>query len=92
MVRSEGWESLAAIRVVSFAEVGLALNASDRVAWQFAQSNRMVLLTGNRNKRGQDSLTQTIDEENVPTALPVLTISRVDRLRKPEFALRCANH
>jgi hypothetical protein len=90
VVRSEGWESLAAMRVVSFVEVGLPANVSDRVAWRFAQSNRMVLLTGNRNQSGHDSLEQTIDEENGPKALPVLTISRLDRLKEPGYRLRCA--
>jgi hypothetical protein len=74
VVRSEGWESLAAMRVVSFVEVGLPANVSDRVVWRFAQSNRMVLLTCNRNQSGHDSLEQTIDEENGPKALPVLPL------------------
>ena len=39
-----------------FEQVGLAINASDRVVWNFAQTNQMILLTANRSMKGIDSL------------------------------------
>ena len=49
----------------------------------------MMLLTYNRNMRDTDSLEQTIREENTPTALPVITIGRVERLREKSYRERC---
>jgi len=40
----------------------------------------MLLLTDNRNRRGEDSLEQTIREENSITSLPVLTLGNVARI------------
>lgn len=84
------WKGLASLRVVNFADIGLSHDTSDRVAWRFAQANRMVLLTANRNMIGEDSLQQTLDEENHLTALPVLTISRPRRMIEPGYRSRCA--
>jgi len=50
----------------------------------------MILLTHNRNMKGEDSLEQTIREENSPAALPVLTVGRVERLRERSYRERCA--
>jgi hypothetical protein len=55
------------------------LYSSDRVVWQFAQTNQMILITANRNMKGDDSLEQTIREDNTPTSLPILTIGNPDR-------------
>lgn len=50
----------------------------------------MMLLTHNRNMGDADSLEQTIREENSSTALPVITIGRVERLREKSYRERCA--
>ena len=50
----------------------------------------MLLLTNNRDMRGDDSLALTIREESTPTSLPVLTIGDLDRLAEPEYRRRCA--
>ena len=39
-----------------------------------------MLITGNRNKRGQDSLEAVIQAENQPDVLPVMTLSNADRV------------
>ena len=51
-VAAEGWLELVPIRFVEFEEVGLLANSSDRVVWQCAQANQMILLTDNRNQKG----------------------------------------
>jgi predicted nuclease of predicted toxin-antitoxin system len=76
---AEGWLDLLTIRFFTFQEVGLPMDSSDRVVWQFAQTNQMILITANRNMKGDDSLEQTIREENTPTSLPILTIGNPDR-------------
>lgn len=86
----EDWLALCPLQLVTFAHVGLPLDSSDRTVWRFAQAQEMLLLTHNRNMRGEDSLEQTIREENTSTSLPVLTIGRVERLREGSYRERCA--
>lgn len=87
---AEGWLELCPFRLVTFAQVGLPVESSDRAVWRFAQAPGTILLTHNRNMKGEDSLEQTIREENAPASLPVLTIGRVERLRERPYRERCA--
>jgi hypothetical protein len=66
-----GWLDLAPIRLMTFEGIGLAADSDDRVVWRFAQTNAMLLLTANRNAKGEDSLEQVMREENQPTSLPI---------------------
>jgi len=50
-----------------------------------------MLLTGNRNMDGNDSLEQVIREENHGAALPVLTISDLDRMIERPYRDACAD-
>lgn len=86
----EGWLEAVDLRLLSFAEAGLPFNSTDRAVWRFAQANRMILLTNNRNMEGEDSLEQTIRDENTPSALPVLTVANVGRLSERHYRERCA--
>ncbi|NEO55076.1 MAG: ACP S-malonyltransferase [Okeania sp. SIO3B5] len=89
---ASGWLDLIDIRFVSFSEVELPMNSSDREVWRFAQANQMILLTANRNMKGKDSLEQVIREENTPTSLPVLTVANVERLlADSNYRERCLN-
>lgn len=85
-----GWLELVPMRLVRFEEVGLPHDSTDRDVWRFAQANRMLLLTDNRNMAGTDSLEQTIREENSATSYPVITVGRVDRLIERAYRERCA--
>lgn len=87
---SEGWIELELFRVVTFADVGLPFASSDRVVWQFAQDQKMLLLTSNRNMDGENSLEQTIRNENQPTSLPIITISDVGRVIEKTYREQCA--
>jgi len=49
----------------------------------------MLLLTANRNAKGEDSLEQTIQEEDSPKILPVLTIATLDRLIERDYREQC---
>lgn len=69
----------------------LPINSDDRVVWQLAQANQMVLLTANRSMKGENSLEQVMREEITPTSLPVITIGDADRLlNDPVYRERCA--
>ncbi|MCM0591684.1 MAG: ACP S-malonyltransferase [Gloeotrichia echinulata DVL01] len=90
-ILSGGWLDWVPIRFVTFDEMKLPVNSDDRVVWQLAQSNQMILLTANRSMKGQNSLEQVMREEITPTSLPVITISDADRLlNDPEYRQRCA--
>ncbi len=87
---SGGWLDMLSIRFVTLQEAGLAADTSDRVIWRFAQSNQMLLLTANRNAKGEDSLEQTIREESTSTSLPVLTVGRLERLIERQYCEQCS--
>ena len=88
-ISSEGWPDLLPLRFVRFVDVDLAYASNDREVWRFAQRNNMILLTGNRNMKDEDSLEKTIREENTSVSLPVLTIGNVDRTMQKEYRDRC---
>lgn len=89
---ASGWLELISIRFVLFEEVGLAVTSDDRVVWQHAQDNQMILITANRSMKGKDSLEQVMREENTPTCLPVVTIGNIDRLMaEPDYRERCVD-
>jgi hypothetical protein len=85
-----GWLELLPVRLVTFAQVGLPPESSDREVWHFAQEHGLVLLTSNRRMREADALEQTIREENAATSLPVLTIGSVKRMVEKTYRERCA--
>ncbi|MEW5829653.1 MAG: DUF5615 family PIN-like protein [Chloroflexota bacterium] len=85
-----GWLALLEIPMLTFADVGLPVNTSDRDIWQFSQKNNLILLTANRNSDGEDSLERTIRDFNQPTSLPVVTISVLDRLEERNYREQCA--
>lgn len=90
MITTEGWSDLCPMKLVMFSDVGLSDNTNDRVVWRFAQAQKMILLTANRNMEGDDSLEQTIRDENTLTSLPVLTISNLDNLKNKTYREACA--
>jgi Domain of unknown function (DUF5615) len=84
-----GWLELVSIRFVTFREAGLSMDASDRLVWRYAQENQMMILTANRNMKGDDSLESVMREENTADSFPVLTISDIDRLDEFDYRERC---
>ena len=91
MIAAEGWLELLPIRFVGFEEVGLLENSNDRLVWQIAQANQMIILTANRNMKGDDSLEQVIREDNTLTSFPVVTIGNKERLDEQSYRGRCAS-
>ena len=70
----EIWNSLN-LSVLSFADLGLDDDVSDSVLWRSCQAQQIILLTGNRNEDGPDSLEATIRQFNTPISLPVFTLA-----------------
>ena len=84
------WLEFISVQFVTFREVGLAMDSSDRVVWRYAQEHQMMILTANRNMKGEDSLEQVMREENTENSFPVLTISNLDRFSEADYRERCA--
>ena len=89
VLATEGWLELIPLKLVTFADVGLPIESTDREVWRFAQANKMILITNNRNMKGKDSLEQTLREENTLTSLPILTIGNVKRMPDKRYREQC---
>ena len=86
----ELWEWLG-IRVATFDGLGLPRDISDRALWTVCQESDVVLITGNRNRHGPDSLETTIRTLNTLQSFPVVTLANPNRLlRDPQYADRVA--
>jgi hypothetical protein len=75
------WKSLG-FTIHTFDELGLSPKEKDVVVWQVCQQHDIVLITGNRNREGPDSLEAAIHERNTIEGLPVITLADTDRIVK----------
>lgn len=75
----ELWELLDC-KVQTFRSRRLPRNTPDSDLWRLCQSEQMILLTANRNARGENSLEAVSRNLNQPDSIPVLTIADADRL------------
>ena len=73
------WTELA-VRVESFASLGVPTNTPDVELWQRCQTQQVVLITGNRNQEGPESLEASIQASNTLESLRVLTIGEPQRI------------
>ncbi|AFY50421.1 hypothetical protein Nos7524_4676 [Nostoc sp. PCC 7524] len=91
-IATQGWLELLPIRFFTFKEINLSIDSSDRVVWQIAQNNQMILLTANRSMKGEDSLEQVLREENKLNSFPVITISNPERFLEDRiYRNRCVD-
>ena len=77
--RRELWDALG-IRVYEFEDLGLQPSSSDRHVWNLCQLRELVLITANRNADDPDALEMVIRDSNAPDSLPVITISKPQRV------------
>lgn len=83
LLTSAEWHTLwteLAVRVESFASLCIPTNIPDVTLWPLCQTQQIILITGNRNEEGPDSLEATLQASNTPTSLPVLTLSEPQRM------------
>jgi hypothetical protein len=84
--RREVWEFLRLVQI-SFADLGLPPDTSDRDVWEVCQRAQVVLVTANRNEAGPESLEATIQHQNTRQSLPVFTLANDQRvLRDRQYA------
>ncbi len=79
--RGELWNFLNLV-ILTFDDLSLAADASDRLLWQTCQAKGAVLITANRNADGPDSLERTMQGLNTPASLPIVTLANVERIRR----------
>jgi len=85
------WQGLGC-EVETFKNLGLPTNMVDADVWLFCQAHQLVLITGNRNAEGDDSLECASDRLNRPDSLPALTLADPDRvLADRSYAERVAS-
>jgi predicted nuclease of predicted toxin-antitoxin system len=90
ILAKRGWLEFESVQFVTFREVGLSMESSDRIVWRYAQDHQMMILTANRNMKGEDSLEQVMREDNNENSFPVLTIGNLDRFSEADYRERCA--
>ena len=84
------WDELGC-QIESFESLGIASNTPDRRLWRLCQDRDIILITGNRNKEGAESLEATIEQFSTEASLPVLTISEPHRIfTNHEYTYRVA--
>jgi predicted nuclease of predicted toxin-antitoxin system len=91
ILTKRGWLDLFSIQFVTFREMGLSMDSSDRTVWNYAQANQMLILTANRNMKGEDSLEQVMRQENTLTSFPIITIGDLTRFDESEYRERCVD-
>ncbi len=84
----DGWIEVFQLEFVYFSGTPLTEDSDDTTLWRYAQANELIILTNNRNREDETSLTATIARENTATSLPVVTVGNARRL--PEAGYRQA--
>lgn len=90
-LRETGWDRDLTIEFVFLSDLGLPDDSNDQDIWRFAQQHRLLLITNNRNKEDEASLEATIERENTPDSLPVITLSEANRLVFPDYRQQTAH-
>jgi hypothetical protein len=86
----EIWTNLG-VQIRTFDEFGMSLKEKDVIVWRVCQQHDVVLVTGNRNREGPESLEATIHEFNTIESLPVITLADPDRISSDKaYAKRVA--
>jgi hypothetical protein len=86
---SNWWTDLGC-KTETFASLGLSERSPDVMVWEACQAHQVVLVTGNRNDDGPDSLEATIRRLNQADSLPVITISKPQEVAHRSYAERAA--
>lgn len=87
-LREIGWDELLTVEFLRLQDAGLPDNCPDQEIWRFVQQRRFLLITSNRNRKGETSLQATIERENRPDSLPVITIAHPDDLSVFDYRQR----
>ena len=75
----EFWQAMDCT-LYNFADLNLSNDATDAEIWHACQEKGVVLITGNRNAEGPNSLEATIRSRSNSRCLPVLTLADPNRI------------
>lgn len=89
-LQETGWDQLIQVEYKLLRDFGLPDNYPDQDIWRFVQQEGMLLVTNNRNSKGETSLQATMQRENTPDSLPVVTVSDKELLRQADYRQRVA--
>lgn len=84
------WWTDLGCKIETFASLGLSERSTDVLVWETCQAHQVILVTGNRNNDGPDSLEATIRRLNQVDSLPVITISKAQEVAHRSYAERAA--
>ena len=73
------WDDLQCV-LCTFEDFHLDDDATDATVWQTCQDNDVLLITGNPNAEGPESLEVTIRQRSTAKSLPVLTLADPKRV------------
>jgi hypothetical protein len=83
VLRSQPWQVFwndLNLLIPTFADLSLRPNDPDLLVWQTCQRDQLILVTGNRNASGPESLEVVIQTLNQVDSLPVITLATPDRI------------
>ena len=66
----------------TFEDCDLSEDATDATIWHTCQDHDILMITGNRNAAGPESLEMTIRQWNPPNCLPIPTLADPDRIQR----------
>ncbi len=89
-LRETGWDQDLAFEFLRLRDLGLPDDCKDRDIWRRCQEDRMLLITQNRNSDDETSLQVTLERENTPDSLPVITIPYAEKLALAEYRQQAA--
>lgn len=78
--------------VESFRSLEISDNTSDVELWRLCQERQVILITGNRNREGPNSLQYAIEQFNTPACLPVFTIGAPGRAIRHRLVTRLVEY
>jgi hypothetical protein len=87
---ADEWRGLGVADCHMFADLHIDLASSDRNVWLRCQHEQLLLITGNRNMEGEDSLEAVIRDLNQVDSLPVITIARPKMMVEFKYREDCA--
>lgn len=89
-LKETGWDQLISVEFKRLRDFGFPGNLPDQEIWRFVQTQRLLLVTNNRNNEDETSLQATMWRENTPESLPIITISDKNALIQSDYRQRVA--
>jgi hypothetical protein len=90
-LRETGWDQVFTFEFNRLRDFSLPDDHPDQEIWRFVQHERLLLITSNRNDEDETSLQATLERENMPDSLPIITVSDKESLALAEYRQRVAN-